>query len=72
MKYRDTPCNIKGLIDDAFGHIPKSKNPTIKHILKTIEQHAENYEKQGYTIHARNIWHAANEIRKCYNKGENQ
>ncbi len=48
LKFRDLPCNLRGIVEDAYGHIQRAQNPTVKHILKKIKLSIERAEKEGW------------------------
>ena len=53
LKYRDLPWELKDQIDFTYGHIQKSQNPTIKHILERLKKYEKKYLDEGAEITAK-------------------
>lgn len=53
LKYRDLPWELKDQVDFTYGHIQKSQNPTIKHILERLKKYEKRYSEDGAEITAK-------------------
>ena len=65
MKYKDLNWENKDKVQYSFGHISKSKNPTIKFIISELERRAAKNEKTGATLTTIDQLSTANILRKC-------
>ena len=70
MKYQDLNWENRDKVQYSFGHLPKSRNPTIKFIIKELERRAAENEKIGATLTTIDQLSTANILRKCLNQGK--
>lgn len=52
LKYQDLSNDLQDFVQHSYGHIPKSKNPTLNHIIKELKRRSEKNKSAGATITA--------------------
>lgn len=52
VKYRDLPLDLRNQVDFTYGHIQKTQNSTVKHIIEKLKKHEKIYIEKGVPVTA--------------------
>ncbi len=70
MKYKDLPMELKQLISFGWRHIPRSGNPTVKYIMKSLKVKIKGANDNGWYVTSKELNHLLNEVTTYVNNSE--